>query len=368
MKNATGEKGYPVFFFHASAKWRLGLLGTFLVIGVSGGFYLWYSQHSNDASPDSIAGYGYAIVGTTFLLLAGVLYSIRRRSRNKLALGRLNNALHLHIFCAVIGLALLFMHSFGNFNPRTGTYALYGLIALVISGFVGRGLDHLVPRLIAREVQKALTAQGEDRIETISHKLQAIVAHNSETLHGRYLEPSAERTTDSLPDYEEHHPEPIAKDLDAPGPLASWLSSVEHLSTPSWPMPIYRSPQDPGDDKKYRKIHTSTASFDFEERPLHTPWDLAYISLEATPQELSRIVGQYRFVPEKQSALTRPGAWMPGAQEQISELREVQRAMQREQFYRYIIRYWRLFHIALVLLTLGLIIWHLVYAAQLLLH
>ena len=123
--------------------------------------------------------------------------------------------------------------------------------------------------------------------------------------------------------------------------------------------------QDPIGD---RTLHATTASFDFEERPLHTPWDLAYISLEATPQELSRIVGQHRFVPDQQSVLTHPGALMPGAQEQISELQQVQRAMQREQFYRYIIRYWRMFHIALALLTLGLIIWHIVYAAQLLLH
>ncbi len=58
---------------------------------------------------------------------------------------------------------------------------------------------------------------------------------------------------------------------------------------------------------------------------------------------------------------------MPGTQEHIAELREVERAMQREQFYRYILRYWRTFHVALALLTLGLTLWHLIYAAQLLL-
>ena len=63
----------------------------------------------------------------------------------------------------------------------------------------------------------------------------------------------------------------------------------------------------------------------------------------------------------------RPGALMPGAQEQLSELQQVERAMQREQFYRYIIAYWRKFHIALALLTLALTLWHLIYAAQLLL-
>jgi len=359
MRNSTGEKGYPLLFFRASAKWRIGLLVTFLVIGISGGFYFWYSQNSNDAAPDSIAGLGYAILGIVFLLLAAVLYSIRRRSRNKRALGQLNNALNWHIFFAIIGLALLFMHSFGNFNPRSGTYALFGLIALVISGFVGRALDHLMPRLIAREAQKALTVQGEDRIETISLKLQAIVAHNTESLYGLHVGPDLSQPSPIYrpPSSETQDP---SRHLEPDGAeLAERLSILRLPSSQT---------QDSSDDSKSSKLLTSTASFDFEERPLHTPWDLAYISLEATPQELSRIVGQHRFVPDKQSVLTRPGALMPGAQEQISELQEVQRAMQREQFYRYIIRYWRLFHIALALLTLGLITWHIVYAVQLLLH
>ena len=41
--------------------------------------------------------------------------------------------------------------------------------------------------------------------------------------------------------------------------------------------------------------------------------------------------------------------------------------MRREAFYRSVIRSWRVLHIALALLTLGLTIWHLVYALQLLL-
>jgi len=46
----------------------------------------------------------------------------------------------------------------------------------------------------------------------------------------------------------------------------------------------------------------------------------------------------------------------------------VERAMQREQFYRYVIRYWRVFHIALALLAIGLITWHLVYVGGLVLN
>jgi hypothetical protein len=104
-----------------------------------------------------------------------------------------------------------------------------------------------------------------------------------------------------------------------------------------------------------------------KDQALQTPWDLAYISLEATHQELSREANHYRFIPDKKSELMRPGALMPGAQEHMSEIQEVEQAMQRELFYRYVIRYWRKFHILLALLTLALTLWHLIYAGQLLL-
>ncbi len=312
-----GERGYPLLFFSGSRSWLLTLLFTLLILGLSIAFFVWYAHHSSDLSPDSIAGYGYAIAGTICLALAATLYSIRRRARKR-AIGQLNAALNWHVFLGILGLALLFMHSFGNFNPRTGTYALYGMIALVISGFVGRALDRVMPRLIAREVRKALTEQGEDRIERISQQLQAIVVHNNEQVRTFSTGGSGGNRDISL--------------VPAPGPRANL------------PLPFEPSKQ-----------------------ALHTPWDLAYISLEATPQELSVDAPQYRFIPDKKSNLTRPGALLPGAQEHISELERVRQAMQREQFYRYVIHYWRIFHVALALLTIGLTVWHLVYAAQLLL-
>jgi hypothetical protein len=300
------------------------LVIIFLGTGLGVAFYVWYTQQGNDASPDSLAGYAYAITGTIFLLLAAFLYALRRRSHSKRAVGQLNKSLNWHICFGVLGLVFLFFHSFGNFNPRSGTYALYGLIALTLSGIVGRFLDRLVPRLIAGEVHKALTIQGDDRIENISQKLQAIVVHNSQKLRGFTPIPGAK----SYPGRDKSGPFGWAP---LPGPISNDFSSG------------------------------------YKDQPLHTPWDLAYISLEATPQELSNEAGQYRFIPDKKSELTRPGALMPGAQEHISDLQEVERAMQREQFYRYIIRYWRKFHIMLALLTLALMLWHLIYAAQLLL-
>ena len=318
----NGETGYNWLFFVGGEAWYKRLLIIFLGIAVGVVFYVWYVQHTNDASPDSIAGYTYAIIGTLFLLLAAVLYSIKRRSHKKKTVGQLHKSLNWHICFGVLGLVFLFLHSFGNFNPRTGTYALYGMIALALSGMIGRFLDRMVPRLITGEVHKALTVMGDDRIETISQKLQAIVVHNTQDLHSFAVVPG-EKSQDA----------------------STSSTSLMSLSGPV----------------------SSDFSFIHKDQALQTPWDLAYISLEATPQELSLEANHYRFVPDKKSALVHPGALMPGAQEHISELQEVEQAMQREMFYRYVIRYWRKFHILLSLLTLALTIWHLVYAGQLLL-
>ncbi len=323
---ADGEKGYPWLSFEMSTSALLSLLAALLVISVSVAFYIVYSHISTDTAPDSVAGYAYAIAGTGFMLLAAIRFSQYRRARKR-AIGRLNAVLNWHVCFGVIALVLLFLHSFGNFNPRSGTYALYGMIALAISGFVGRFLDRLLPRMISAQVRKALTAQGEDRIENISQRLHSLVSHN---------------TKEEIRGFQ-------------PGPTESSMPGIPGLAS---------VPFAPSRSAKSAKGAASTS----DKGPvLQTSWDLAYISLEETPQELSRDNAQYRFVPDRKSALAQPGALIPGAQEHILALADVQQALKREEFLRYIIRYWRVFHISLAVLTIGLTLWHLEYATTLLL-
>jgi hypothetical protein len=182
-------------------------------------------------------------------------------------MGKLNAALNWHIFFAIMGIAFIFMHSFGNFNAKTGTYALYSLIALIISGFVGRALDRIMPWLIAHEVDKILTAEGEDRVECISRNLQ----FQAETWY-LHLRPTPEPT-----------------------------------KTPT---------------KVDRKGQSGITAMDFKLQ----------------------------------------------ARQHMVEIRKVEQALQREQFYRYVIHYWRILHVGLALLTVGLITWHLVYVGQLLMN
>jgi hypothetical protein len=309
-----GEKGYPWLFLHMRSSWIIGLAVVFVVCGLGGAFYIWYSQSGFDTSPDSWAGLSYAVVGTLCLFLAVTLYSLRRRLRKGVVVGQLNSSLKWHVLLAVMGLIVLTMHAFGHFAPISGTFALYSVIVLVISGFVGRALDYYLPRLITREVDKVLTLQGGDRIDSVSQKLQAIVVHNTQENRG-------------IP-------------VNSPHPADMSLS----LRTPA----------------------PNGLPFASNGRSLGASWDLAYISLEPTQQELDHNAPQYRFIPDKKSALNRPGAFMPGAEEHLLELEEMQLAMRREQLYRYIIRYWRVLHILLAFITIGLVTWHIIFASTLL--
>lgn len=307
------EMGYPWLFFYSGRSWQNGLIMTLLITGLGSVFYIWYSLSGNNTAPSSMVGLLYAVVGTVFLVLAAVLYTLRRRLRKR-AIGQLNASLNWHMFFAILGLAMILMHSFGNFHLISGTFALYGMIAMAVSGFIGRALDRLMPRLIAAKVASVLTEQGEDRVTTLSQKLQTLVVHNPQKkLRGFKVS------------------EPDSADA---------------------PVPVERS----------KPNGASLVG-----NTLHTPWDLAYISLELTQQELDRNAPHYRFLPDKKSGLNRLGALMLGAEEHIAALQDIHGAMQRELFYRYVIRYWRVLHVFLAFVTIGLVIWHLMFAAELLL-
>lgn len=298
----TSQKRYP---------WLISLLTTLGIIILALVTLLIYTRISNDRSPDGTAGLAYAITGLFFMGLATAGYTLSRRSRKR-TVGALNTALNWHISFGIIALFMLFLHSFGSFELVSGTYALFGLVALVISGVIGRILDRFVPRLIAREVNIALTEQGDDRIESVTRTLQDITTYHKEQVHS-FKSQSGLLVAE--------------KDMQA---------ATAHLVS-----------------------RDGTA--------LPTSWDLAYISLAETPQEIERDAEHYRFVPDRKSPLSDPSALIPGLQEHIAELHTVQQALQRERLYRAIIRYWRVLHVCLALLTIGLTLWHLEFAATIML-
>src|SRR5215469_4996098 len=92
-----GASGYSWLYLSGGRAKFLSLFVILVGAAIGGAVYVWYTQHSNDVSPDSTAGYSYAIIGTVFLLLAAILYSLQRRSHKKRAVGQLHKSLNWHI-------------------------------------------------------------------------------------------------------------------------------------------------------------------------------------------------------------------------------------------------------------------------------
>src|SRR5450631_219307 len=138
-----GEKGYPLFFFHPNRQWMVSAGVSLGIIAISTIFFLWSVRVSDDRGGDSFAGLVFAVASTVFMFMAAISFSLRRRARKRYV-GELNAVLNWHVCFATISLIMVLFHAFGNYNPRTGTYALYGMIALVISGIIGRILDRMM--------------------------------------------------------------------------------------------------------------------------------------------------------------------------------------------------------------------------------
>ncbi len=241
------ERGYSWLSFHPSQQWKYSLAVTVAILVASIAFFAWCAHVSDDMGGDSFVGLVFAVGCTVFLFLAAVSFSLHRRAKKR-TVGGLNAVLNWHMCFGTISLVMVFLHAFGNYNPRTGTYALYGMIALVISGIIGRILDRLMPRMITQEAVRTLTAQGNDRIENISQQLQSAVVYNTYDRRGGF---------------------PYSDEL------------------------------------------------------------------------------------------------MLGTNAYTSAIQDVQQAFMREQFYRRVIRYWRVFHIILAVVTVGLTLWHIEYALAL---
>ncbi|WIG61114.1 MAG: hypothetical protein OJF49_003862 [Ktedonobacterales bacterium] len=292
------QAGYPMLGSHGSrAQWLARL--TALGIGICLIYPLYLYLHSDDIAPDSAWGYGFAICGTALLILVGVSYSVRKRL-NRHAPIRLHTMLAWHAVGGVVGVLLIVLHSAGNFNARSGTYALYGLLAVALSGIIGRLIDRLCPRLATAAAAQAMTEAGEDRLYALEQKLEA--AQQLQHARRRARRPRKANMPWDLA-YHTLDPENDA----IPGLLThETMSGTGFVPTRAW-----------------RYVGSHTAQLLPHQRP-------------------------FADYLHQQTTLTRA-------------------AMGREQFYLHMVRVWRRVHVLLCVAALGLLIWHLTYAAMLLL-
>ncbi|HEY1390350.1 MAG TPA: hypothetical protein VGF38_17570 [Ktedonobacterales bacterium] len=265
------------------SQWAAALVGLALGGALAYGYVTYLRE--GDVSPDSRNGYIFAILGTLLLVIVGAGYVLRKRFwRGRF--GLLHTALSWHVVGGILALALIFAHSAGNFHPRTGSYALYSLIALVVSGIIGKQLDKIAPRLAARAALKTLTFDGEERLDAL-------------------------------------------------------VSTLPHK-------------------RQRRRERSRPLSQQTRQAASSSPWDLAYYDLSAPPEQISALLHQQQRGHARAASPAVEGAL-------ASEAVAIRQEIGMERLSLHLIRVWRYLHIALSVLTLALILWHLEFAATLLL-
>ncbi len=265
------------------SQWAAALVGLALGGALAFGYVSYLL--GGDVSPDSRTGYIFAILGTLLLIIVGAGYVLRKRLwRGRF--GLLHTALAWHVVGGILALALILAHSAGNFHPRTGSYALYSLIALVVSGIIGKQLDKIAPRLAARAALKTLTADGEERLDAL-------------------------------------------------------------VTTLTWKRQRHR--------ERSRPISHQT-----RQAASSAPWDLAYYDLSAPPEQIPALLHQQHSGHSRAASPAMEGAL-------ASEAVAIRQQMGMERLCLHLIRVWRYLHTALSVVTLALILWHLEFAATLLL-
>jgi hypothetical protein len=160
----------------------------FLISGAE--FYLTQFQerpHHPDyriLRPAGFQGHAFGIIGTLMMVFM-LLYSIRKRVRRFQNLGNLSSWLKIHIYFGVMGPLFIVLHSSFKVHGLIAV-SFWSMIAVALSGILGRYLYLQIPRTIAgKEIDfKELEVMNQNLAQEIFTKFQL------ETIHLEYIENS----------------------------------------------------------------------------------------------------------------------------------------------------------------------------------
>jgi hypothetical protein len=101
--------------------------------------------------PSGLIGHGYGIIGSILIIIGVALYILRKRVKLFMRMGLLKNWLEFHIFLCSLGPLLILFHTAFKFGGIVSV-AFYSMMAVVISGIVGRFIYLQIPRSIQGKV------------------------------------------------------------------------------------------------------------------------------------------------------------------------------------------------------------------------
>lgn len=106
-----------------------------------------YLENHDWFKPSGIFGHGLGIVGTLLILFGVVIYILRKRYNFLSGFIRLKYLLEFHIFLCTIGPIMILFHTAFKFGGIV-SIAFWSMVAVVLSGVVGRFIYIQIPRTI----------------------------------------------------------------------------------------------------------------------------------------------------------------------------------------------------------------------------
>ena len=136
--------------------WAMISTGILLVAGVT--YVIYASSSPNGAHGGSVAGLVYVIVGTLMMVFAGLLAGRKRVPHWRL--GSAKFWLKGHLWLGTLSFPLILLHAGFGWGGLLENILWITFAIVVVSGFLGVGLQHFMPRLLTSRVPyETFTAQ-----------------------------------------------------------------------------------------------------------------------------------------------------------------------------------------------------------------
>ncbi len=128
------------------------VLTTWILVGLDGWSYYRtplteraYSEQHALLKPSGPAGQTFGVIGGAMMLMP-FLYMLRKKLKAA-PLGSLKTWLEVHLFCGIVGPVFVTFHTSFKFNGVVSA-AYWSMVAVVLSGVVGRYLYVMIPRTL----------------------------------------------------------------------------------------------------------------------------------------------------------------------------------------------------------------------------
>jgi hypothetical protein len=139
------------------------------ILAACGAWYAYYVTRGeaalNGPSGGSWTGLAFGVIGSLFMLFAGLL-GARKRVRTW-RIGRAEFWMRGHLWLGALSLPIIWFHGGFAHGGTLTTVLMWLLYAIVISGLVGAALQHVVPRQMTRVVPN----------ETIYDQIPQVIRH-----------------------------------------------------------------------------------------------------------------------------------------------------------------------------------------------